>query len=1398
MTVEVHLPRLKLNFFVNNALQLESKQLRGMVVDSKQSCGTLTGLKNKLVLRSIKDNSRGVIVPHGTVSCSKNGDHVQVDIKTGHTKDVQFHFYELDTLLWRVTDNGSLKSSLFRALLHAMTSHCLPDQFTGLTGTEQAICILQAASAYSFRTLEQDECELLTQIGGLTPKREYYPSHLQSMQTVTWNHNVPFLSQHESFSSLVTSILEWAHQFDILHESTAPNDVNCGKTDLLQRAVIRNAIFRGAESDPELPTASQGVVCPSSKPPSDSTMENFACRTARLVDEWTSNLNVTENLLQDMNSWNAPIHGVLPMKIDSIGYDEKWLGSASTILPQYWFSLQSLLSRDDVKAEKYRLMIFLSTLSSSATIEERILHTLLSFATFPQVKLPDLPSHPVFNLSRGYEPREGELQVMILKYSKGFKHSPEANLPRTSRQETLKQAARRRQSAYEEARCSHAKELSSDVISCWPSGVLNLPNRPILENYFPMTTIQREIEKRFEEWIRNKELQTFVHAMQAVMNDINPSPSQADSFMFTQPIYRDYHAEPGDVYWKTLFARAAPEVPVLNIMDFKSFIHNSRDVKDCRTVKSLFGRMHRQSSDDYEQLYCQDMDRSIESLEEGRDEKYLLKVKVEIFKSHLKVVLENCEVELLDAFNSISAAFSDGASIAHAVAYNAGQWPRVSPLSLLQHLSNGIRKKGVEMTISWKQALVRYGVAVTVLQKLKRLLACVEESDIVKEISNPGHEGWNPEKETDWLLFEIENNILIRSAQAHIAREMISPTTTKNTIMQMNMGEGKSSVIVPLVAATLADRTKLARVIVLPALSSQMFQILRRKLGGMLNRRVVSTPFSRSVQLSPKQAEQVHELFKTCQREGCVILCQPEHILSFELMGIEKLICGGQDYATGKLLVETQDWLDQHSRDVLDESDEILSVQFELIYTVGLQQTIEFAPSRWTVIMHVLDIIRRFLQDISCKLRAEFPHGFQVIPGGPACFPRINILEASAGDKLLKSVVEEICEVGLPGLPICFFPPEARKELFTYLLKAEAKPGPRLAPAATSGQTKLTLLLLKGLFGHGVLLFVFKEKRWRVNYGLDHTRSTLAVPYRAKDLPALRAEFSHPDPTIVMTCLSYYYGGLSNEQLFTCFRLLISYDNAHKEYDTWVSGLSDLPKAFRSLAGINLRDELQCTNQLFPLMRYAKNVVDFYMSNFVFPKDMREFPKKLSSSGWDIARIKTHPTTGFSGTNDSKYLLPLAVEQAELPQQLHTNATVLDCLLQQHNTFHLIPDAGDTVKFLELVVTSHPPVRVILDVGALVLEWHNIEMACQWLNRVPLEEAQAVVFFNDRDELAVLTRDGRVERLQESPFLKQLDQCLVYLDEAHTRGTDLALPNNYRAAVTLSLRLAKDRLVQGK
>lgn len=599
--------------------------------------------------------------------------------------------------------------------------------------------------------------------------------------------------------------------------------------------------------------------------------------------------------------------------------------------------------------------------------------------------------------------------------------------------------------------------------------------------------------------------------------------------------------------------------------------------------------------------------------------------------------------------------------------------------------------------------------------------------------------------------------------------------------------------IVPIVAAALADGKKLVRVVVLEPLSNQMFQVLLRTLGGMLGRRIFHMPISPSVCIDLHRARQIQNMCEECMCAGGILLIQPENLLSFELMGLEQLLSG--ELELGHVLIEIQQWLEEKTRDILDESDEILSVRFELIYTMGTQRPTEFSPDRWTIIEHVLGLAGRLARNVL----QLFPEGLELQSTYPGSFPRMRILQPSAANKLLDMVAKEVCEAGLPGVPVRNLPQQMRILLLKYLTdlsmdEADIESLQHRMFAVES--VRRSLLLLKGLIAGGVLAFAMQQKRWRVNYGLDLSRTMLAVPYRAKDNPATRAEFSHPDATIVLTCLSYYYGGLSDEQLRTAFEKLLLFDHAQEEYELWVRDAPELPLEFRQLAGVN---RAQCSRIIFPPLRFAKSAIDFYMSRIVFPKEMKDFPHQLSSSGWDIPRTKAHPTTGFSGTNDSRYILPLFIKQRDIPAQLH-NATVLKYLLRPENSFkHAMQESKseslNAESLLQIVIESEPPVRVILDVGAQVLEWKNEEVVRKWLSRVP--EAQAAVFFDDRNDLSILSRDGAKELLMMSPFAKQMDQCLVFLDEAHTRGTDLKLPTNYRAAVTLGPDLTKDRLVQG-
>ena len=131
--------------------------------------------------------------------------------------------------------------------------------------------------------------------------------------------------------------------------------------------------------------------------------------------------------------------------------------------------------------------------------------------------------------------------------------------------------------------------------------------------------------------------------------------------------------------------------------------------------------------------------------------------------------------------------------------------------------------------------------------------------------------------------------------------EIISPRSGGNTLLQVNMGEGKSSVIIPIAAAALADGKQLVRVVVPKALIAQMCETLTSRLGGLPNRPIYHLPFSRAPKYDTTYERNLdlkfgdlEQLMSQCVVEHGIVLLQPEHVVSLKLRSIEGQILGGQ------------------------------------------------------------------------------------------------------------------------------------------------------------------------------------------------------------------------------------------------------------------------------------------------------------------------------------------------------------------------------------------------------------------------------------------------------------------------------------------------------------------------
>lgn len=1418
-TLNIHVPRLNLDFLIEpGSDKIQSRQYSGMRIDSKQGIGTLIGLQSKLVLCRTDGplTSRSVLIPDGIPSMflTNNGAARSHPLVTIGYNTTSVQTYRLDQHIGTLRGNGSLKSLLFIAELHAVTSSIMPDPFTGTTGTSEALGILSSAAVRSLE-IRKAEITILERIAGLSPARYFYPKHARLMHVATWKAMSP-IAQPDTYAMLCQKLYDDAKGMECFQQTPLPRaDFSRGHEGLAMRGRSRSLFGHGHAGD-EIPTPVD--LDYEREPEMSMDMEHRMRRAIR----FGSAMNLRRGVLPqqgyaitatvlykilELPTEATPGAGTLAMT--EIQYRAGLLEPHSSYISPLWCSLHRMLAKTTHACGPTRLTCWLTTLAFARDVDLSCLQALLAFASLPAMRHIEIPSKRHYSLADGYSYQAAQVKTSIKLAKHGFDSSTEATWARR-RNETMRQDFNRRHGAYEARIAMEVDEAEACIRSQWPCEVPD--TTAISETSFRAKDAATAVTQYTKTWFKNLEFFEYLCCVCKALNEAG-----VIEVVVSPPLSLDR------VTLTTTMTRRC--VDLLGIMDRTSPVSGfgdktlcARDSRNPRALETL------QSSGLERLTNClrdkatsrhslQYLDRLQESISSLRTHKTTVKQnntldhpdKLEL-EGLLKGRRKRCEGILRRLRAALLLDCEDHQpSPAHAhtswkVAAQTQVWPDLSKKSLLALMG---RLYWRAMPAGWKDAIISLGITTCDLQAIERLLAAKNNrQDFIKELGSLEPRDWDAKKYPDSLLLEIEGNIRIRRIQGEIAAAMREPPEGRSAVMQLNMGEGKSSVIVPIIAAALADGSRPVRVIVAKPQSRQMLSVLISKLGGLMNRCIYRMPFSRSVKLDMRQVDLLIQLYQRCVSDGGVIIVQPEHVLSFQLLIVETAI--REERALAGSLWRLHKTLNLAARDIVDESDENFSTKFELIYTIGDQRTVEHGPERWVVIQRVLGIVLKY----SRLAKAQSAQGVEFDADSRASFPLTRFLSTEAGDGILHQSATEICRLGFQGLPIARQDAYMRSRLHDYIINPQP-PTETVEDVESSpfwARFQNNILLLRGLFAGGILRFAFGQKRWRVNYGLDPARkptTRLAVPYRAKDNPSPRSEFSHPDVVICLTCLSYYYGGLSDEELTLSLQLLLRSDQADSEYREWVATSGDLPESFRHSKSINLRDREQCSRYVFPSFRHSKGATDYFLAHLVFPVEMKEFPHKLSASGWDLATPRQHPLTGFSGTNDSQHVLPTTIEQLELPSQEHTNALVLEHLLRPENAVVSLYEEGlrgicRAKPLLQLIVAMSPKVRVVLDVGALVLDMTNQQFALEWLKATEGRGGiEAVVFCSNDDDICVVDRRLQVELLAVSPFLERLDSCAVFLDEAHTRGIDLRLPSDYRAAVTLGADLTKDRVVQG-
>ena len=258
----------------------------------------------------------------------------------------------------------------------------------------------------------------------------------------------------------------------------------------------------------------------------------------------------------------------------------------------------------------------------------------------------------------------------------------------------------------------------------------------------------------------------------------------------------------------------------------------------------------------------------------------------------------------------------------------------------------------------------------------------------------------NPATLTQWmydprfLTFEFLLGFMLRRRQFELVTEFFSRAMEgHSSVNQMIMGQGKTTVIAPLLALMLADGRRLVMQVCPAPLLEMSRSVLRTVFSNVIHKRIYTFKFERS-NASLNSLEGVRAIFVRLHRareEKAVVCSTPESIKSFMLKYNDNLqmVEGAPSKmlrprnmlkSKGQKLVQSAEELalkdvmaDEMAKVIklwragemgtggvalLDEVDLLLHpLKSELNFPIGRKEPLDGSPERWNFAVHLLDAI---------------------------------------------------------------------------------------------------------------------------------------------------------------------------------------------------------------------------------------------------------------------------------------------------------------------------------------------------------------------------------------------------------------------------------------------------------
>jgi Protein of unknown function (DUF3638) len=819
--LSVEMRRLELSFFVNARGLLQCKQLRS-VIDRDQDAGTWYGLNSKLVLRdAFNPRQRSIIVPIGVVKYMRSGLHVAVKVENSGL----YGKFIINDVLGRLDCHTEPTLLYMKAQLHAYTSFVVPDPLTKRTGTEEALHCLNSGYCQPWTPLNKNPLGILISMANFTPRREYYPRDIKKMQCVFWDPHLTATIQHDGFRSVVKAIYDKSERLSALalQKTEHLSLPGAGASHLVRRSSLRRRLYQRPYSNCDAQQQTSDLPYDARDRCHLGQARLNVFESATLVRNWPSKMAAIPSLAGILVKW--PTIG---------GYDREFDKSLFSDLLDVQFALEwgslANLCRKSGPKNKYRLMFLFSVMSFREDVDMDVLRILIALAVLDGTKALDPPKWPSYSNFRPNQTPTLEYIVELIQHCCIPYPGDERDIFQSGVSSKLRRKLEAAERAYEKQSESTYRALAQHFLHQWPSckpTIEGFSETQLFDVYAAFEVVNSEYLRLWE----NMELSQYIEQLQPLL-DVCCTTSRTESpgtdivgqealptrqrggelatlsnalLLKPGPILshiihssvlsnktigisdkNDHNAHYGlqkeNVPMHTHEGNQIESFRLLNIKPTVEPVPH--EIQELESIIDSFA----DSQSTVQQQYTRDLRQSLKALAVLRSAPKLGEESILPARLSLEISAARHGVE--DCFHQLCMAFERDDSRAK-WSKEGGLWPCISPITLLEQLrSTSTTIFGDRM----RESLVTYAVSITVLQRLLRMEDAHLKGDhqrLHEELRNLGHSSWQPLRHSDWLLLEIEANILIRNDQIDVALATISPASGSNSVLQMNMGQGR-------------------------------------------------------------------------------------------------------------------------------------------------------------------------------------------------------------------------------------------------------------------------------------------------------------------------------------------------------------------------------------------------------------------------------------------------------------------------------------------------------------------------------------------------------------------------------------------------------------------------------